>query len=114
MERPESDSPYLFLGDQAPYHPMKPGSMGWIVTKIMDRANIRQNQGDRRGTHIFRHRAATVMAENNIPAPVISATLGHTSLKSLDAYLSADIVHLRECALDIGKYPMAEEVFDHD
>lgn len=112
MERPGSDSPYLFLGDSAPYHPMKAGSLWWVVTKIMDRANIRQNSGDRRGTHIFRHRAATVMAENNVPAPVISATLGHTSPKSLDAYLSADITHLRECALDLGKYTMAEEVFN--
>lgn len=114
MERPESDSPYLFLGDSAPYHPMKAGSLWWVVTKILDRANIRQNPGDRRGTHIFRHRAATVMAENNVPAPVISATLGHTSPKSLDAYLSADITHLRECALDLGKYTMAEEVFNLD
>ena len=80
----------------------------------MDRADIRKNKGDRRGTHIFRHRAATVMAENNIPAPVISATLGHTSPKALDSYLSADIVHLRECAIDISEYPIAEEVFDYD
>lgn len=114
MERPESDSPYLFLGDQAPYHPMAANSMGWIVSKIMDRADIRKNKGDRRGTHIFRHRAATVMAENNIPAPVISATLGHTSPKALDSYLSADIVHLRECAIDISEYSIAEEVFDYD
>ena len=114
MERPDSDSPFLFLGDQAPYHPLTSKAMGWIVSKIMDRANIRKNKGDHRGTHIFRHRAATVMAENNIPAPVISATLGHTSPKALDAYLSADIVHLRECAIGIAEYPMAEEVFDHD
>ena len=54
------------------------------------------------------------MAENNIPAPVISATLGHTSPKALDSYLSADIVHLRECAIDISEYSIAEEVFDYD
>ena len=93
---------------------MKAGSMWWIVKKIMDRANIRQEDGDRHGTHIFRHRAATVMAENNIPAPVISATLGHTSPKSLDSYLSADIPHLRECAIGIENYPIPGEVFDYD
>ncbi|MCM1345395.1 MAG: tyrosine-type recombinase/integrase [Muribaculaceae bacterium] len=111
MERPASDSPYLFLGDDAPHHRMSAGSLGWVVTKIMDRAGIRQNPGDRRGTHIFRHRVATAMAENNIPAPVISATLGHSSPKSLDAYLSADITHLRECALSLEKYSIPEEVF---
>lgn len=114
LERPASDSPFLFLGEQAPYHPMKPGAMWWVVKKIMDRANIRQEDCDRRGTHIFRHRAATVMAENNIPAPVISATLGHTSPKALDSYLSADIPHLRECAIGIENYPISEEVFDYD
>lgn len=78
----------------------------------MDRAQIRMNPGDRRGSHLFRHRAATKMAENNIPAPVISATLGHSSPKSLDAYLSADLVHLKECAIDLGDYSIPKEVFD--
>lgn len=114
MERPESDSPYLFLGDFAPHHPMTAGSLWWVVTKIMNRANIRKAPGDHRGTHIFRHRAATVMAENNVPTPVISATLGHTSPKSLDSYLSADIIHLRECALDLREFTISEEVFDLD
>lgn len=114
MERPKSKSPFLFLGDFAPYNPITSNALGWIVTKIMNRANVRQREGDRKGTHIFRHRAATVMAENNVPAPVISATLGHTSPKSLDAYLSADITHLRECAIDLGPYAMAEEVFEID
>ena len=112
MERPKSESPYLFLGDRAPHNPMTSRSMWWVVEKIMNRANIRREKKDRRGTHIFRHRLAATMAENNIPTPVISATLGHTSPKSLDAYLSADIVHLRECALPLGKYEMEDEVFD--
>lgn len=114
MERPQTDSPYLFLCDSAPHRPMASGSLGWIVSKIMDRAGIRKHKGDRRGSHLFRHRAATVMAENNVPAPVISAVLGHTSPKALDAYLSADITHLRECAIDLGDYSMAEEVFNID
>lgn len=114
MERPVSDSPFLFLGDFAPYNPLTSNALWWIVTKIMNRANIRQDENDRKGTHVFRHRVAAVMAENNVPTPVISATLGHTSPKSLDAYLSADISHLRECAIDLGQYAMAEEVFDID
>lgn len=113
MERPVSDSPYLFLGDDAPHHRMSAGSLWWVVTKIMDRAKIRQNPGDRRGAHIFRHHVTTAMVENNVPAPVISATLGHTSPKSLDAYLSADITHLRECALSLEGYSISKEVFDN-
>ncbi len=112
MERPVSDSPFLFLGEFAPHHPMTSKAIPWVVSKIMNLAGIRTNKGDRRGTHLFRHRAATVMAESNVPAPVISATLGHTSPKSLDSYLSADIAHLRECALGVEEYDIPEEVFD--
>ena len=111
MERPLSNSPAVFLGKNAPFHTITAGSIGYIVGKIMDRAQIRMNPGDRRGSHIFRHRAATKMAENNIPAPVISATLGHSSPKSLDSYLSADLVHLKECAIDLGDYTIPKEVF---
>lgn len=113
MERPAIDSPFIFLGQNAPFHAITAGSIGYIVSKIMDRAQIRMNLGDRRGSHIFRHRVATTLAENNIPAPVISATLGQTSPKSLDVYLSADLVHLRECAIDLGKFAIPQEVLDY-
>lgn len=112
MERPFSDSPFVFLGQNAPFHTITAGSIGYIVGKIMNQAQIRLNPGERRGSHIFRHRAATTMAENNIPAPVISATLGQTNPKSLDSYLSADLVHLKECAIDLGKYAIPKEVLD--
>ena len=112
MERPASESSFLFLGEFAPHHPITSKAIPWVVSKIMDLAGIRTNKGDRRGSHLFRHRAATVMAENNIPAPVISATLGHTSPKSLDAYLSADISHLKECAISLEGYEIPKEVFD--
>ena len=112
MERPLSDSPAVFLGQNAPYHTITPGSIGYIVGKIMDRAEIRMNPGDRRGSHIFRHHAVATMAENNISAPVISATIGQTNPKSLDSYLSADLVHLKECAINLGKYDIPKEVLD--
>lgn len=112
MERPSSESQFLFLGEFAPHHPITSKAVPWVVSKIMNLAGIRTNKGDRRGAHLFRHRAATVMAENNIPAPVISKTLGHTSAKSLDSYLSADLSHLRECAISIEGYAIPKEVFD--
>lgn len=114
MERPISDSSILFLGDLAPHHKMTSQAVYYIVSKIMKRAGIRQNPGDRQGAHIFRHHAATTMLENNIPVPVISATLGHQSPKSLDSYLAASIPNLRECALSLEDYPVSEEVFNFD
>ena len=75
-------------------------------------ANIRQNRGDRKGLHIFRHYFATSLLKNGIPQPVISNALGHTSPDSIAVYLNADLVHLKECSLSIGLYPVRKEVFD--
>ena len=110
-ERPATDSPYLFVTNCAPHRKLIRGTVQWTVTKVMEKAHIRQDKGDRKGSHIFRHRVVSQMAEKNIPAPVISAIVGHTSPKSLDSYLYADMKHIRECALGLEKYPMAEEVF---
>ena len=51
------------------------------------------------------------MLENGVQQPVISKTLGHSSPQSLEAYLSADFVHLKECALGIETFPVAKGVF---
>ena len=111
IERPHTDSLYLFLCDAAPYNTLGKGGIDWAVTKIMMAAGIRQEEGDRKGGHIFRHHAASTMAAGNIPSPVISATLGHSSPKSLDAYLYADMEHIRECSISLKKYTVSKEVF---
>lgn len=112
-ERPATDSPYLFVTDRAPHRRLIKGGIQWVVTKIMNAAGIRQCEGDRKGGHVFRHRVVSRMAEKNVPAPVISAIVGHTDPRSLDSYLYADMKHIRECALGLEKYPIAEEVFSY-
>ena len=110
-ERENTGSNQLFLSDDPPYNPLGEGGIEWAAGKIMAAAGIRQNEGDRQGTHIFRHRGATTMAQNNVPAPVISAAMGQNSPRSLAPYLSADFVHLKICALGLNKFPLPKEVF---
>ena len=110
-ERPDSDHRFLFLSETRSFTPLASRSIGSIVTKILRVVGIRQDKGARKGTHIFRHYLASFLMGNGIPQPVISRTLGHTSSDSLEPYLRADFVHLKECALSIGKFPVAEEVF---
>jgi len=76
----------------------------------MEAAKIRMNSGERQGFHLFRHHMAVSLLENNIPQPVISRIMGHVSPASLDAYLSADFLHLKECALSIDCFPLRKEV----
>lgn len=110
-ERPDSDHRFLFLSETRPFTPMVSRSIGSIVTKILRVVGIRQEKGARKGTHIFRHYLASLLMGNGIAQPIISHTLGHTSPDSLEPYLRADFVHLKECALSIDKFPVAEEVF---
>ena len=110
MERPLSEEAYIFLCRAKPYGPLSCGSVWEAVSKVYRAAGVRQGEGERQGTHLFRHHVASALAGNGIARPVISETLGHTAPKSLDCYLSADIRHLREYALSIEPFPVSGEV----
>ena len=109
-ERPDTGCPRLFLTETHPFSPLSTQGIANIVTKICRIAGVRQNPGDRKGTHIFRHNLASSMLENSVPQPVIIQTLGHTAPDSLEPYLRADFVHLKECALSVEQFPLAKEV----
>ncbi len=109
-ERPPSDDAHIFLSEVLPHRPLASQSIGNIALRIYQAAGIRQDSGDRKGTHIFRHHAASHMLECGIPQPVISRTLGHTAPDSLEPYLMADFKHLKECALSVEDFPVPEEV----
>ena len=109
--RPDSDGPHVFLGLTRPHGPLAAASVRNCARRVYDAAGIRP-PGERRGTHLFRYNAATAMVGAGVPRPVASAVLGHDDPNSLDYYLFADIAHLRECALDVGRFPVLEGVFD--
>ena len=113
-DRPRTESSYLFVSQNKPYIRLKNRSIGNVAVRIMKAADIRQSKGDRKGFHIFRHHLATALLGNGIPQPVISRMLGHTSPGSLEAYLSADFLHLKECSINIEHFPVPEGVFFHE
>lgn len=83
MERPLSEEAYIFLCRAKPYGPLSRGSVWEAVSKVYRAAGVRQGEGERQGTHLFRHHVASALAGNGIARPVISETLGHTAPKSL-------------------------------
>lgn len=109
-ERPKTERAEIFLAQSRPFGALKSASLSHVANKIMKTADIRQEKGNRKGFHIFRHHLATTLLGNGIPQPVISRTLGHTSPDSLDAYLSADFPHLKECSLSVERLPLRKEV----
>ena len=111
MERPQSDSKRIFLCERTPCKPISAGTVGNAAGRLYEAASVRQGKQDRKGAHLFRHNLATSFSRNDIPRPVISATLGHADPDSLDHYLFADTAHLRDCAISIECYPVGKEVF---
>lgn len=111
-ERKQNHSKYLFISLNKPYGKLKPDSISAVINKIMDIAGIRQNVGDRKGSHIFRHYTATKLIGNGIAQPVVSTILGHSNPSSLNAYLSADFTNLKECALSIENFKVEEGLED--
>jgi len=103
---------YLFReGETAGRHiPAK--AVRTIAYKAYRIAGIRQNDGKRKGTHLFRHYAATKLLEQGVQRPIISRTLGHADPGSLETYLHTDFNHLREFALSVEAYPVPEEVWN--
>lgn len=113
-ERPYTESKYVFVTQNKPYVRLKSRSIGNVAVRIFKAADIRQSKGDRKGFHIFRHHLATTLLGNGVPQPVISRILGHTSPDSLEAYLSADFLHLKECSINIERFPVLEGVFSYE
>ncbi|WP_172794596.1 tyrosine-type recombinase/integrase [Acetivibrio ethanolgignens] len=113
-ERPHCNYNTLFISEVVPYESIKVQTIRWIVRKAFKLANIRTNKRDRIGTHLFRHNITTKLLENNTALPVISDILGHASPRSVEPYLHADFLHLKECALSIDEYPVRQEVFSID
>lgn len=111
MERPQSDSKRIFLCEGTPCKPISAGTVGNTASRLYKAASVRQGKQNRKGAHLFRHNLATSFSGNDIPRPVISATLGHVDPDSLDQYLFADITHLRDCAINIEGYPVRKGAF---
>ena len=110
-ERPDSPDDHLFLSELYPHYPFKAKAVWYQSSKIYKAAAIRQVEGDRRGTHLFRHNVATSLLNNGVARPIITETLGQSDPVSLNPYLHAAFVHLKECALSISEFPISEGVF---
>jgi integrase len=108
-ERPESEESVIFVNGFKPYNKI---SDTWgHLKRVFNEAEVRKD-GGRTGVRVFRHHLATALLGNQVPSPVISSILGHTSQESINPYVDADLERLRECSLSIEDFPVAKEVFE--
>ena len=108
IEKAREEGKFMSIDDMKKQ--LKIRSIGVIVTRALEKIGVRQN-GCQKGVRLFRHNLASSLLESGIATNVISEILGHTSPLSLNPYIDADLVHLRECGLDISSFPVRKEVF---
>lgn len=97
-ERPESDSPYIFLTFCAPYRKLT------TVYPIIDKAIIRSGiplNGRKRGSHAIRASIATLMINNDLSYEMVRYVLGHNCENTINKYASLHIDRLRQCAVSV-------------
>ena len=109
-KRPKTETQEIFISHNHPYSRLVGSTCYSISCSIMKKFGIRQAAGDRRGLHLLRHHLATELLSKDVPVPIISKILGHSSPNSTQAYLSADFTHLKKCALSIEGFPVRVEV----
>lgn len=108
-ERPESDSPYIFLTTRRNPKKLISTILPSLSYKVFDIAGIRKN-GEKRGLYLLRHNVATSLINNGHESPVVMSVLGHTAPLAVDYYLESDYIQLRECGLDINQWYIRKEV----
>ena len=75
----------------------------------MKSACVRQEKGTQKGLRVFRYSLATKLLAEGVPTPTIASILGHSNKESTNIYLSADEVHLKECALGLSGIEVTRE-----
>lgn len=99
--RPRTDSDHVFVRQVPPYTNFNPGAVGALVRVHLQKSGIHL-EGKKKGSHTLRHSLASRLLEHEIPLPVISEILGHTTTETTMTYLRIDITELRKCALEVA------------
>ena len=99
--RPKTDSDHVFVRQVPPYTDFNPGAVGALVRVRLQKSGIHL-EGKKKGSHTLRHSLASRLLEHEIPLPVISEILGHTTTETTMTYLRIDIGELKKCALEVA------------
>ena len=101
--RPETACPQVFVKHRYPFTAFgSSNSVGCRLGYYARRAGIVFAAGRSHGLHSLRGALAVAMLQDDTPAPVVTAVLGHAVGTTTAAhYFRLDTEHLRRCALDV-------------
>lgn len=98
--RVKSQEPYIFLSNKGTKYHIH-NSFYIEYEKILKKANIELPEGQKKGIYSLRHTLASSLLKENIPLPIISSALGHSSAMSTMNYLKIDLNQLKTCCLEM-------------
>ena len=81
--------------------PLSTPTVHSIVTKYMQKADIKNWKHKKHGPHSLRHSLATNMLKRNVSISIISTVLGHQNTETTKVYLQVDMEKLRKCPLSM-------------
>lgn len=98
--RPDHNSDYVFLSSGAPIRSLGERAIYLIVSSAFTTAGVQIN-GRKHGPHALRASLATALLDEGYSYPVITKVLGHNDPNTIQHYVKVDIIHLRECAIQV-------------
>lgn len=101
--RPEFKSDYIFLKFRMPYEYTRNKSLYSSIRKYIDKSGINVDTRHK-GLHSLRHSVASNLLNNNVPLPVITGILGHSSIEVTNVYLSINLEQLKKISLEVPDY----------
>ena len=107
-ERPITACRCLFVSKKS-NKGLSSNEISCIISGVLLMSGVRVESG-LRGSHLFRHHVAMTLLGADVPNPIITGVLGHTSIMSIEPYLGSDMNNLRKCVISIEGFPMGEEV----
>lgn len=97
-QRPDTDSPYVFLNSLEPYERMTIQGLDKYITAAMKRAGIVSGSRSQ-GVRAFRSSLASSMVNDGIPYEAVRRTLGHRDFNVIRHYAKLDIQQLQRYAV---------------
>ena len=107
--RPQSDSPYVFIGHKVPYDKLERG----VCCRALKRFIPKQMKPGQ-GFHIVRKTFATNMLRGNARIERIADALGHSSGDTVSTYLSLDEERMKLCPLPLANLEICYKGGDLD
>ncbi len=99
-----SESQNVFISSRAPYVHATNSIVSSAIRQVISESKV-QIDGRHHGPHSMRHSLACCLLENEVTLPIISETLGHSSVNTTKTYLQIDIKSLIKCAISVPPIP---------